>query len=946
MDILKKTVKKCLSSFCLISALLCTTSAFADAPAMSAQELTAKSNEMHQMVTEQLNATSIEDFQKNLGNRLILGVFGKDALLYSLTNDVPDNIKNSIRTMGESELIHYSTPFNIKNLSGLLMIFSSFFFVAITVLGMYFCWVLFEGLFNTQDSGQMLGDKTNTMFSVLKGTTAFALIVPVYGFSHKPFSDFHSATGKDYGSYSLAQISVFIAMGYSNKFADYIWGSFVNAYQKAYPSIMLPNTNSKEDEMSNVLNFMMCVKSTNSNNKAIIDMKYSNGEILYSSTFESCSLKGGVSFDKKTFDEMNKSKELREALGGKDITSFEGLYKEKLIKMLKHTFKNAESYANLILTERNTYTENRNSSPLLVTPSNWQSLCKTPEKMFKKNELANEDTYELAYYLTKCMSNEFVLNYLSENENKARSLYDINILTNHNIPICNSNAALANGNRTYVKSDTLFNENQEMSLKKCVEQSCESTEKFGLYQCFASLEFAKASVTNKDMIKQGWLNAGAYSYVLFSGFKNNLSREMVSSFSASFMKTPSGMLNTTSADPLMIISGKNEINKDLKIDFLNYTTNRKLKIDELETAKKSSDVLLGTGSNAKNIITGEDGLFGITKFLTCSENPSSITDRFMCGTITEEMHDFGAKMLAFSLEMKTAKSIGKVINVRYNTSANGTGAMAKSKLKATIAQVLNGKSSLLDAFGKAVLGNGITAGGLIGGGLLFAGVATADAFSEDGYWLQDNETYLVVIAIIADKLSVVGEFIDFFVDLLLFLGILFGFFLPLLPYFLWLTVITGWAIMILEFLVIVPVWAATLISPSNDHTSQTAKKGLLLLLTITMRAPFLIIGLVLAWMLSNSLIGEILSMSNIADSMLLQQSSGLSSLLDAIIKLVVYLSLLYMIYNLVFSIIEGFYEVGSNWLFNGALSPFASKDRAENWRSGFKSSQNFLGAKK
>lgn len=935
------SIKKIISIFFFV--ILLNNIAFAAQDSLTSEEQASKSSEVEQTTEDILKINTLDELQQDLSNRLILGVFGKDALIYSLGSHVDENVANEISMLSMEDVQEYSKPFNVGNLNGLLMILSSFFFIAFSVLAIYFGWVMFEALFNTQDSGEFFGKKTSTLFSVLKGSTAMVLIIPAYGFSHSPFSDFKNATqdGESYyGSFSIAQLFVFTSMGYSNQFANHIWGSFINNYQRSYPGLKLPNRHSKEQEMNALLEYIMCVKSYNNDgefsNLTFQRTSRNEGSFILAAKYENCEISGKVKYDYTLIQSLKEDSELTGMING--VVDYESVFIDVITNTLTNSVNRSIKYADLLLKEAGELTTATDRTSALVNANNWEQLCDTPEAMYKAGELNTASIPVVKYYMSKCLSDEYILSFVSGDKLKAKEYYNQNIFVGNKIDLCDEQSAQDNGNRTFVNNgDSNTNDNNiSKTMEQCLMDTCGKVNsgESGLYQCATAISFAKTNAESERMIKQGWLNAGAYSYALFSGFTNNGAQEIINSLTLNFDKTETTNMEDVEEDDSDIhfaISSKNVLEEDVYSDFEKVLNNDIDYYSLIEDAKKES---MAIASPAKSF-GGDDGLFGIYKFTVCSSSPSSITGGFACGNITEEMHEMGAKMLALGIEIQLAQSAGKIFKQSMKIKGSMSKAMGSLKNKAS-------------KLSPEAVGYIRTIAILTGiGGTGYAGFQGSSAFNDlDSYWTQSPEMYYAVIAIFSGTIPYLEPLADIVKGLLFILGIIFGFLLPLLPYFLWITVVSGWAVMILESLIVAPVWAATLISPSNDHTSRTAKKGLLILLTIVMRAPFMVIGLVLAWTLSNSLIGSLLEISDLNSALLI--NGGTDSLLsgiDTFVKLIVYLSLVYFIYNLVFSIIEGFYEIGSNWLFNSSLSPFSSKDRSENWRSGYSSAKKYIGVK-
>ena len=904
-------------------------------------EMGAKSAALEASVEAQLKINNLDDLQKDLSNRLILGIFGKDALIFSLGTNVDQSVADEISMLSMEDVQKYATPFNVGNLNGLLMILSSFFFVAFSVIVIYFAWVMFEALFSTQDSGEFFGNKTSTLFSVLKGSTAMVLIIPAYGFSHKPFSDFeNSIDGTKYGSFSISQLFVFKAVGLSNQFSNHIWGSFVNNYQKAYPIIDLPNTYSKENEMKNLLNYVMCVKSygeSTTTNVVLNRKPNTEGAFEITGSYNSCSFNGSIKYDLTLINKLQETTDFADFVSSS--IDYEGLFMETINRSLSEAFSNAQIYADLLLNEAGSLTEEEERRGALVTPLNWRSLCSSPSGMFEAGKLNNNGIPVIQYYMEKCLSENFILSFISSSKTDAASKYTTSGLNKSTYSLCGTQTSIDNGERTYVKNSTLSvtNNNQTKTLESCLIESCGPSG--GLYECSSAIEFAETNSKNELMIEQGWLTAGAYSYSLFSGFRNMSSKEMINSFGSSFSGAESSIgdgVTVNTGSIVFPIVATNPTGDNLNDDFDNLLRLTEGSDEILDEKKSTVSLLMPSGGLAGK--GRPEGIFGIYKFVTCSSNPMSITNGFSCGNITEEMHSLGTNMLETAIELKVAATISQLFGfarTRSKHSDSSGSASTGIDYLGKISKALNFSADLYVPFLRVM---GIAAVGSM--------ATTSSSFSKiDSYWYQNPENYLIVVALFSGEVEFISLLLNIIMGLLFILSIVFGFLLPLLPYFLWITVIAGWGTMILESLIVAPVWAATLISPSNNHTTQTAKKGLLILMTIIMRGPFMVVGLVVAWMLSNSLIGPLLEMANISDALLLSTSTGMFGYIDAFVKIIIYMSLVYLIYNLIFSIIEGFYEIASNWLFSSSISPFAVKNRSEKWRSSFGSSKQFLGVK-
>jgi hypothetical protein len=309
----------------------------------------------------------------------------------------------------------------------------------------------------------------------------------------------------------------------------------------------------------------------------------------------------------------------------------------------------------------------------------------------------------------------------------------------------------------------------------------------------------------------------------------------------------------------------------------------------------------------------------------------------LCGNVTEEVHLFGTKLLALGLQVKMASLF--IVKRAAHKPDKGAGSIAKS----------NG--AIVKTLG-VVLG---PASGLAVGYLLSETMQSTDSWSDidQEIWQQFPEIVGFIGAAGAAAVaggaggelisSSVAQLLSVFTGLCLLLGVIFGFLMPLLPFGLWIIAVGGWIIALFEALVLCQIWGVVLISPSADHTSEAARKSTIIVVSILLKAPLLVTGLIVAWLLNNILLSEMLMFSDISTALALDTSSMIKGLIDQLIVLVIYFVILYGMYNIIFSLIESFEKITIDVLFSGqSMSPFAQKQRNNGWSSSIKSASSTL----
>lgn len=139
------------------------------------------------------------------------------------------------------------------------------------------------------------------------------------------------------------------------------------------------------------------------------------------------------------------------------------------------------------------------------------------------------------------------------------------------------------------------------------------------------------------------------------------------------------------------------------------------------------------------------------------------------------------------------------------------------------------------------------------------------------------------------------------VSLALFISALvFGFYLPLIPYILFTFAAFGWGIMLVMGILVAPLMALLLIYPEGHDWVGRAEQGVLLLVSIFIRPTLLVLGLIIAMLFSKVAIDLINAGFDtiITD---LGLTSGFTGPLAVIAFMIIYTSILFIIIQQVFT---------------------------------------------
>lgn len=879
---------------------------------------------------ELYEVNSLDDIGKDLTKRFILSVFGKDALVVFLPAGTSDALKDQVRAMSDQDVYRMSKPFNSSMISGTLIIISSFFLVAIMTMLLYIIWIYVESLLRTQDSGEFLGGRWNKTFTPLKVVIGFFLIFPLFGTSHAPFNG-GSGEKLTPGAFSFAQVLVLYAAGTSSQNANIIYGEFIRIMPKNYPAIKMPNLFSKQNSMNALIDFMVCAKS-NKNSSSDIEFARYNGDDK--SVFKTnvqlgpCEFYGQVGYDEATVYELENNQFIKDLIGEVD---YRGMQKEIINTAVNNAFNKASSIANSIIKAESSV--NLTNTNLPINATNWRDYCSNIENSLPV-DASYDDIVEYNYYASNCLSKKFVEDLAKSSLSSGYVYGETNYLNGNNIELCNHEVGFSGSTKTITVAK---NKDEEFTfspkykvIKTCVDQVCGGR---NLYECASAIHFAKSIQDREELAKQGWMTAGANFYKLFAGNDNVAAKSIInkSNFTSAY-SSGEGFKDLLSSSKNKTDSFSVNVNTDSPTSFDNGDYE-----DWAERKSNRYEEVVSDNVKSKSFMDGgNDGWFGIPKFQNCIEHPMTISNGYLCGNVTEELHLFGSKLIALGIQIKTI-----TLFMTNNTNPNKKEKQKGSASKRSVA-IAKASLNVLDFFAPKI----------IAGFLLNESFNTGDSFSDADpeIWQQYPEVLSFIgaatVAGILDNPSVsatVLKIMNIFMGLCIFLGIIFGFFMPLLPFGLWLIAISGWIIALFEALVLCQIWGVVLISPSADHSSDAARKSTIIVVSILLKAPLLVIGLIIAWLLNNILLSEMMGFTDLSQALSLQAGDIIKGVIDQFIMLIIYFIVLYGLYNIIFSLIESFEKTTIDILFSGdSMSPFASKQRDAGWNNSLKTAASAL----
>jgi len=908
--------------------------------------------------------TEIESSMNDLSHRLILSMFGKQALTWF---DVEGSIDYTI-SMNENEEIYYAKPFNKNNFN----LFKSFLIISLVIgtfiFSVYLFWIAKEGLFKTQSSGSFLGDEWNPIFTFAKIGIVTILLFPAFL------------------PYNTSHMLFFKMLGYSNVIAKEITTTIVENQPRAFFSIKYPSSSARKEFGEDLINFMTCAKEQRQlrdldSTSLSLHFDYEEGEYSAVSRYEDCMLSVDFAIDRNTSRIILENKDIKDTL---NLTnSFEKVQENVMKNMLLKALKSADKVSSNLMTipvadnlTDVTFDKYKNANGDRVMQRNWEGSCDSIINLDSVSVWSNIDRSEYIYLASRCISYDIVkdLTYPRANVDFAKYLKNDNYLKDNQIDLCSHDFS---GN-DIVKAKAMISETNNMTLdglinlannsnsninvkeksaKDCLLSECSMLEssQSNIYTCSNVVhmynQVNKLKTENGKIQSTGFLTLGSYMYTMFDNGQLNMdSKILLNSLRSSYENDTFFPLGTNKrADGLSVDFSITPVSVDEKQasaakalgDFSVITSYK----DVFEKRKNEDTAIAGLTNFGNGAYVD---FLGFVRFNTCLQYPLQIEKGYSCGSIPTEMHYMGRNLFEFAVDAKimmhTYQAIYQTSNVmsRYakeasiedkkdskNKGDNKKDVKGKSKSKLAnkvISPLILALPIMGDVFEKLQSSFVYDLVSVVKPAPDEFGSLTTEKIENQKIDLEKLTANGIALLAVAGGDSIVGEFFNLMINFIMLMGLVFGYILPLIPLYLWFVVIMGWLMLVIVTISILPIWVPTIATPNNDSSSKAERAGMLLLLKLFLKAPLLCLGVLVAWILTNTVVSRISGYMNIDKMFSMEQGNSFISTLDTLIIGLVYCVFLWYIINLTITVMETFYEFSTSWLSNSGGNSMFGRD--------------------
>ena len=882
-------------------------------------------------VNEQ-SAASLEEATQDLMNRFVLAFFGKQALQVFTPYYIMD-LDSEIADL-------YISPFpNFFKFLGY-----TFFIVALLAFIIslfYLFYIIYDGIFKSQKSGDFLGQSWNRLFLALKIGISLMLTIPIY-------------SGSNGFGYNGTQYLVFYAFGKSKESSDLMIRDFSKNNPTLQPEVPMPKSYASARSMTeSLLDFAMCInknsrkvaggKTNISIEEYVLDGNYNvmaskrsckvilsfplnesfsntiNADNVLSQYFEN-----NYSIDRNLYPEGN-NPYMNYASGM--ISSYRGLVDRMLLnsskimnaymlsdRKIKHA-NLADALGDFEFSEF--LAENRGDG-------NWQNLC--PQFYNKISNLEKVSDFESLFIRVmggNCLSNELMSSIVLPASDVERG----RIVDNNRdfYLLCNNQNLV---NNTLTEFDNTCLDTYCGSLESDFSQS---------YLCSYTINMFDTMRKQTSYDSLGFLVFGATIYDRFSNINPQKMKDLLNNVNITFRERASfGNIDLSRARKNNSYVSRNinlEIGNEKYIYYSSFDDKRVVAgVDYPVNIPTLIEDSSGRSINNLNTL-----LFRVN---SCVRNPLSFQGGFVCGSVIQEINRMGLSMISIFTEYQTGKVVGNIH--RKISKSSGAATAARGTFRAFQKKLLE------SAVVRTIIGGGVVK-------ILSDAVSFEDDenFDHSGGGINDlfnynNETNYATnfavdfsneylrpnsVSFLGYMSGIVGfesKILSFLLYSFLLIGIFVAFFIPLIPFWLF----TVAALNILSMMIIkvfsLSFMAAFIMKPSRDHNNRALNNFTSTIFEILFKIPFLVVGLISSWLLTNILISKIIIILDFENLLFINSTSVFSnsfySLIFTTLYSIVYLFIFVKFISLTTGMIENFESLSMS-LMKGQPYNFNPKDK-------------------
>jgi hypothetical protein len=879
---------------------------------------------------EDVRLNSLEDvnvFMDNVGNRFVYAFFGRDMLVYYLSD--PEH--RIIAEEADVAVLNIAAaPFNPQMYQFFVSsMFKIIYFVSIAYFLVRLFVFVFEMGWLTKREGVMpLKDgefrQFSSRFVLLSGLILYPMV----------------------GNFTGIQVGVFDVYGTSAEFANRATTEIIDSQRQAVTTVRLPRSDAKHDSGLALNTFFTCLRLSDIDDTSIaLSMVKDDATKAFWGTVgaKDCHLEVTVGYDdqtdeaikqiKRTFPEFEVSEDavynaqldvFPEMLNS--IFSMSYQFSETLVKVRQHT-------SGRDMGEMEQWTEHGSVS---FTNTYWEGACESfYEWDFPNVGITKAEMQAYHFMSSRCISYEVnkKLLYPSEYGNVAKFLAD-EVLQNREIMLCHDSLSVIDpvlGVYAGIGTPSGNNEVSEIGLSACIFKQCSDSglKSGGLYTCANAVSLYKRAVTDQRIKDMGAFVLGAYMFSLYTQPPlSDVSKNIFNGFALKF--------STESFSPPPTLGADEGFSIDIAVPpkTANHSGQKDVLLTDLMMSYLYDDVNSAMGASEGEGFSLKDLLY-LDRLSTCVRHPLEVSNGYVCGNVPQEVNKWGMNLIYFSANFKTMLAVGDAYRrMSFSLSKRLEGGSVGSQ---SISR--NPSEAMRTAAAGALSIMGMSSESAASLNILGVTYNVDDGF---GHLQQSQSTVMnflsnpivgYLVSSMDDKNSTMMGMLDFILGVIFLVGFFLGVLIPFMPVMLFITALGMSVFLLFKFMMLSSFKITDIIfSMDSEFMSHELEQLFAEVLAMALKIPLTIVGVIVAWLMSNVLVSKIMLNLDLETLFNLNSVASANGHFDAFVIFLVTSVVLFAVFSTVISVIESFYEFTVKWAVGDMPSnPFDSEKSTMNW---------------
>lgn len=536
--------------------------------------------------------------------------------------------------------------------------------------------------------------------------------------------------------------------------------------------------------------------------------------------------------------------------------------------------------------------------------ANWSDGCASLQQLSLGDAITDRDRVLFHLLSARCLSKEVSATMLyPASIASVEKFLDSGPLKNRELPLCVESAAMAQLRDARftpafgVSDDTdeALQARETVGLEQCVLKQCSDAamKSGGMYVCANALAALERRSQDLKAGERGIMAAGLYMFQMFTHQSpGDSAKRMYRTINAEFSREAFPASSGDAVFSLQVPLPPLDVNHGDKWDDV---------MDTLDAAPTHEDSVL-----IDPIVKHEHWLDDMTqhsRLMTCVKSPMQVSGGYVCGNVPQEFNRFGMNLLRAAIAAKTLLVVGDAAR-RVGQQKAESGTIGKTLVTSSVAKL------------SAWLGASLYAD-MVMDGVLSAGFSMTDEFgywdqTQTREWLSYSNVLTAALALGLSSHASAIQLIDTALFFGLLLGVVFAFLIPVFPLLLVLSALGKLTVLLFVNSVMSGFRLVNCaFERDNDQFLGSEFDQLWSDWVATLlKLPLTIVGLGLAWLMSNVIIAHVVRRMNVT----LVTNDGQNGFLDTIVVMIVSMIIVYVVYNMVITVIESFYDFTVEWI--------------------------------